>query len=133
MVAIGSVPDGDFTDMQRPLDPQAARLVQLPLASVDARAELTLSDLAEKPVDFSRDEIADGTVKTVESGGLVAGAAKSLAGDLDVQVNILGLGLGLGSGALKSLVGETVGAAAPVLDGLLEGSGKGDVVVKGGY
>ena len=121
MVAIGSVPDGDFTDMQRPLDPQAARLVQLPLASVDARAELTLSDLAEKPVDFSRDEIADGTVKTVESGGLVAGAAKSLAEDLDVQVNILGLGLGLGSGALKSLVGETVGAAAPVLDGILEG------------
>src|SRR3546814_7460675 len=39
MVAIGSVPDGDFTDMQRPLDPQAARLVQLPLASVDARAD----------------------------------------------------------------------------------------------
>jgi len=121
MVAIGSVADGDFTDMQNPLDPQAARLVQLPLASVDAKAELTLSDLAEKPVDFSRAEIADGAVKTVESGGLVAGAAKSLAEDLDVRVNILGLGLGLGSGALKSLVGETVGIAAPVLDDILEG------------
>src|SRR3546814_16827104 len=100
MVAIGSVPDGDFTDMQRPLDPQAARLVQLPLASVDARAELTLSDLAEKPVDFSRDELAAGTVNTVESGGLVAGAAQALAEDLDVHVNIPDPGLALRSVAL---------------------------------
>src|SRR3546814_7674573 len=65
--------------------------------------------------------MAGGTVKTVESSGLVAGAAKSLAEDMDVKVTILGLNLGLGGGALKSLVGETVGAAAPVLDGILEG------------
>src|SRR3546814_5406009 len=52
MVAIESFADSDFQDMQRPLDPQAARIVQLPLARVDAWAELTLSDLAEKGVDF---------------------------------------------------------------------------------
>src|SRR3546814_12678003 len=40
---------------------------------------------------------------------------------MDVKVTILGLNLGLGGGALKSLVGETVGAAAPVLDGILVG------------
>src|SRR3546814_10311527 len=76
MVAIVSFADSDFQDKQRPLDPQAARIVQLPLARVDAWAELTLSDLAEKGVDFSRAEIAGGTVKTVDSSGLVAGAAK---------------------------------------------------------
>lgn len=118
-LAIGAVDAGDFQNMQRALDPKAARVLQLPLASVDARAELTLADLAEKPVDFSRDEIADGTVKTVESDGLVAGAASSLADDLELKVNVLGLGLNLGP--LTSTVGEAVGLAAPVLDGVLEG------------
>src|SRR3546814_16602884 len=67
MVAIGSVADSDFQDMQRPLDPQAARIVQLPLARVDAWAELTLSDLAEKRLDFSRSAMAGRPVKTVQS------------------------------------------------------------------
>ena len=37
----------------------------------------------------------------------------------DLRVNLLGLGLN--AGALTSLVGETVGAAAPALDGVIEG------------
>src|SRR3546814_9367365 len=57
MVAIGTVPDSDFQDMQRPLDPQPARVVKLPLVSIDAGAELILSDLNEKPVAFSRGDI----------------------------------------------------------------------------
>ncbi|MGH6632501.1 MAG: TadG family pilus assembly protein, partial [Sphingopyxis sp.] len=40
MVAIGTVPDSDFQDMKRPLDPKPARVVTLPLVSVDAEAEL---------------------------------------------------------------------------------------------
>lgn len=117
MVAIGTVDDEDFQDMQRPLDPQPARLLRLPLASVDGEAELILSDLAEKTVDFSRDDIESGQVKTVESTGLVAGAAASLADRLDLSVNILGLGLNLGG--LTDLVGETAALAAPLLDGVL--------------
>lgn len=117
MVAIGTVPDDDFQDMQRPLDPQPARVVKLPLVSVDARAELTLSDLDEEPVAFSRSEIDDGRVKTVSSTGLVAGAAGSLADEMELDVNVLGLGLNLK--ALTSVVGETVALAAPVLDSVL--------------
>ncbi|BBB11744.1 TadG family pilus assembly protein [Sphingopyxis sp. FD7] len=117
MVAIGTVDDGDFADMRRPLDPAPARLVKLPLVSIDARAEMTLADLNEKPVAFSRGEIDDGTVKTVSSSGLVAGAAESLADDLELDVNVLGLGLNLG--ALTTVVGEAVALAAPVLDGVL--------------
>src|SRR3546814_18681996 len=108
MVAIVSFADSDFQDKQRPLDPKAARIVQRPLARVDAWAELTLSDLAEKGVDFSRAEIAGGTVKTVESSGLVAGAAKSLAADMEVKVTILGLKLGLRSE--ESRVGKECGS-----------------------
>lgn len=118
-LAIGTVDDGDFRNMQRKLDPKPARLLRLPLASVDAEAELTLSDLNEKPAVFSRRDIDDGTVKTVESSGLVAGAAKSLSDRMDLTVNILGIGLS--SKALTTLVGDTVGLAAPVLDGVLEG------------
>ena len=115
--AIGSVSDAEFRDMRRPLDPAKARLVKLPLASVDAKAELVLSDLEEKPVAFSRGDIGGGTVKTVSSGGLVQGAAKSLADRVELTASVVGLGLNLS--ALKGLVAETVGAAAPVLDGLL--------------
>ncbi len=52
MVAIGTVADADFKDMKRPLDPSPARVVKLPLVSVDAGAELILSDLGEKRVAF---------------------------------------------------------------------------------
>ncbi|MBO9695554.1 MAG: hypothetical protein J7499_05100 [Sphingopyxis sp.] len=117
MVAIGTVPDSDFQDMQRPLDPQPARVVKLPLVSVDAEAELVLSDLGEKQVAFSRGEIDEGTVKTVTSTGLVAGAAKSLSDRMELDVNLLGLGLNLK--ALTAVIGDTVALAAPVLDGVL--------------
>ncbi|NYF32347.1 MULTISPECIES: TadG family pilus assembly protein [Sphingopyxis] len=117
MVAIGTVPDGDFQDMQRPLDPQPARVVKLPLVSVNAGAQLTLSDLGEKPVAFSRSEIEEGRVKTVSSTGLVAGAAESLADEMELDVNVLGLVLNLN--ALTTIVGETVALAAPVLDSVL--------------
>ncbi len=118
-LAIGSVADSDFQNMQRPLDPVPVKLVKLPLANVEGKAELVLSDLNEKPARFTRDEIDDGMVKTVESSGLVAGAAKSLADRIDLKVNILGLGLGLN--ALSGVVDDALGLAAPVLDGVLEG------------
>ncbi|ALH80506.1 TadG family pilus assembly protein [Sphingopyxis macrogoltabida] len=116
-LAIGTVASADFQNMQRQLDPQPARLLRLPLASVDGEAELVLSDLAEKPLGFSRAEIDAGKMKTVESSGLVAGAAKSLSNRMDLRVNILGLGLN--AKALTTLVGDTVGLAAPVLDTLI--------------
>ena len=119
MLAIGKVADSDFQNMQQPLDPQPVKLVKLPLANVEGKAELVLSDLNEKPARFTRNEIDEGTTKTVESGGLVAGAAKSLADRIDLKVNILGLGLGLN--ALTGLVGDALGLAAPVLDGVIEG------------
>ncbi len=117
-LALGKVGAGDFQNMQRPIDPAPAKLLKLPLASVEGKAELVLSDLNPKPAGFSRDDIDRGTVKTVESTGLVAGAAKSLADRMDLTVNILGLGLN--SKALAKVVGDAVGLAAPVLDGVLE-------------
>lgn len=117
MVAIGTVADADFKDMKLPLDPSPARVVKLPLVSVDAGAELILSDLGEKRVAFSRSEIDSGKVKTVSSTGLVAGTAKSLSDRMELDVNVLGLVLNLK--ALTAVVGETVALAAPVLDTVL--------------
>ncbi|HEV7313439.1 TadG family pilus assembly protein [Sphingopyxis sp.] len=117
MLAIGTVDDGDFRDMERPLDPKVARVVKLPLVTVDAEAELVLSDLAQKKVAFSRTAIDEGQVKTVSSTGLVAGAAKSLSDRMELHVNVLGLGLNLK--ALTATVGGAVALAAPVLDGVL--------------
>ncbi|KTE22002.1 hypothetical protein ATE67_05055 [Sphingopyxis sp. H050] len=117
-LAIGKVGNGDFQDMQRKVDPGPAKLLKLPLANVEGKAELVLSDLNEKPAPFSRADIDAGRVRTVESTGLVAGAAKSLADRIDLKVNVLGRGINANS--LSSLVGATVSAAAPVLDGLLQ-------------
>ncbi len=116
-LAIGTVDAADFQDIRRPLDPRPARVVKLPLVSVDAAAELTLSDLAEKQVAFSRADIDGGQVKIVSSTGLVAGAAKSLADRVELKVNVLGLGVNLN--ALRTVVGDTVALAAPVLDTVL--------------
>ncbi|MDO9369131.1 MAG: TadG family pilus assembly protein [Sphingopyxis sp.] len=117
MVAIGSVNDADFQDMRRPLDPKPARVVKLPLVNVDAGAELVLSDLNEKQIGFSRREIDEGQVKTVSSTGLIAGAARSLADRMELEVHVLGLGLNLK--ALTTVIGDTVGLAAPTLDTVL--------------
>ena len=117
-LAIGTVTDSEFRDMSRPLAPTRARVLKLPLASVDAEAELVLSDLAEKPAAFSRAEISNGTVRTVSSTGLVTGAAKSLADRMELTGNVAGIGLNLGS--LKALVATTVGATAPLIDGILQ-------------
>lgn len=119
MLAIASVDDDDFQNMQRPLNLQTARLLHLPLASVEGKAQMILSDLAEQPVGFSRDDIREGEVKTVSSKGLVAGAAKSLADRMELRVNIIGIGLS--SKVLTSLVGDTVALAAPALDKVIEG------------
>ncbi len=113
MVAIGTVADTDFQDMKRPLDPMPAQVVKLPLVSVDAKAELTLSDLNEKQVAFSRSEIDSGQVKTVSSTGLAAGAAKSLSDEMELSVN------GVSLGPLTSLIANAVALAAPVLDTVL--------------
>lgn len=119
MFAIGSVDDDLFHDMQRPLDPAAAHLLKLPLASVDGKAQMILSDLAERPLGFTRDDIAEGRIETVSSKGLVAGAAKSLADRMEFRVTVAGFGIS--SKALTSLVGDTVATAAPALDGVIEG------------
>lgn len=118
-LAIGTVDEGDFQNMQRPLDVRTAKLLRLPLAYVEGEAELVMSDLAEKPAGFSRADIDAGTVKRVESTGLVAGAAKSLADRMELKAHILGIGVN--AKALTSLVGETVGIAAPAIDGVIEG------------
>lgn len=117
MVAIGTVPDADFKDMKRPLDPAPARVVKLPLVSIDADAELTLSDLNEKQVVFSRADIDGGEVKTVSSTGLVAGAAKSLSDRMHLEADVMGLVLNLN--ALTTMVGQAVALAAPALDTVL--------------
>lgn len=116
---IGDVPAADFQNMQRSLAPKSVKLLRLPLASVEGKSELVLSDLADKPARFSRRDIDDGRIKTVESKGLTAGAAKSLSDRTDLSVNILGLGLN--AKALTTLVGDTLALAAPVLDDVLEG------------
>src|SRR3546814_12183232 len=117
MVAIGTVSDGDFQDMQRPLDPQPARVVKLPPVSIDAGAELILSDLNDKPVAFSRADIDDGQVQPVSSSRLPAGAAESLAAEMGLDDN--GLGLSLKREALTSIVGEWVALGAQVLATIL--------------
>jgi uncharacterized membrane protein len=117
MVAIGTVPDSDFQDMKRRLDPKPARVLKLPLVGIDAQAELVLSDLNERQVAFSRGDIDAGKVKTVSSTGLVAGAAKSLSDRMELDAHVLGLVLNLK--ALTTVVGDTVALAAPVLDTVL--------------
>lgn len=116
-LAIGTVSNSDFQDMTRTLDPALAAIVRLPLVSIDADAELVLSDLAEKPAAFSRADIDEGRVRTVSSSGWVAGAAESLSDRMDLRVRVLGLGLNLN--ALRAATGEAVTLAAPVLDTVL--------------
>lgn len=117
---IGQVSMAEFNNFSTAPNPPAATLVNVVgLAKVNARAHVTMTNLAETPVIFSYAEIQRGDKKTTSTQNFVATLLGRLVGDLELRVEALGLGLGVPG--LDGLVGGIVGNAVTPLDQLING------------
>ncbi|MDF1601268.1 TadG family pilus assembly protein [Mesorhizobium sp. YIM 152430] len=104
-----------------------ARLLHVPiLLTVNGRAHAAATNMAADTLQFSASDVSAGTVKTVRTRNTLQTLSGSLLSNLRLEVKPLGLGLGIPpglTGTLGGLVGDTLGAVDPVLDGLLAALG----------
>ncbi|PZO81707.1 MAG: hypothetical protein DI629_04005 [Mesorhizobium amorphae] len=135
---IASIPAGSLADWRKMPSFGPAKLVSLPLVSVDARARFAAEGKTQKLV-FDAAAIDRRAIKTVNTTALVGPLLGSLMGDLTLDVNVIGLGLGLPRDVTKSIGKVLEDAAAPVdtlvfslLDTLGISLGEADIQALGG-
>jgi len=122
-----------------PLTRSPARLVQMPLVGVTGQAHAEISNTTYKSLTFNWNDIQSGKIRQVSTNQIAQSLVQSLFSGLKLDINVAGLGLGL-PGNLTGLLGQTIGAAAPAIDGLLNSLlstlgialGQADVRVHGG-
>lgn len=107
-----------------------ARLVGLPLVSIEGAAHVEVAQLGWRNLTFSAADIRGGVVKSVSTHTLTQSLTESLLRNLTLDVKVIGLGLGVPRG-LTGTLATTLAAATPSVDALL-GSVLGALGVKVG-
>ena len=115
---LAEVDPSKIADFANPAPRSPARLVQMPLITVTGQAHAEVSNMEPRPLTFRAADIEAGTLKQVSTQDFVGSLAQSLFSNLTLDVNVIGLGLGLPSN-VTALLGNTIGAVAPAIDGLL--------------
>jgi len=117
--AIADLYPADIGNHRIPLIERPAQIVAIPLVTVTGQARVDLTASNWTSVSFDANDIARRQVKTVSSNSLVQGIVLSLLTKLNLTPTIIGISLPGISGLVSSLVGNTLSAAAPALDGVL--------------
>lgn len=115
---LAEVDRSKLAGFDNPLARAPAKLVQMPLVSVTGQAHAEVANMNYKTLTFSWNDIRSGRIRQVSTNQIVGSLARSLFSSLSLDVNVIGLGIGL-PGNLTGLLGQTIGAAAPAVDGLL--------------
>lgn len=115
---IGQVSDTALRNLNSPLQPQAANLLSVLVTQVTGLADVQVGGSDWQRATFTPTEIADHTVKTINTTGAFGGLIASLLQRLDIRISVLGLTVGT-SPVTGPLLGALSGAA-PALDGVLE-------------
>lgn len=106
-----------------PAPRSAARLVQLPPVGVTGQAQAAIAAVASRDLTFTADDIAGDKVRQVSTDtvltSLTASLFSSLSLDVKVELGVLGIPLVALPPDATGLLGQTVGAAAPALDAVL--------------
>lgn len=120
-LAIADVDQDAMEDLTVPMELNQALLANTPLAQVKGDAVIALSGVTPQSVHFTKDDIANRRVQTVDTNDLVGGIATSLLQDLDIEVDALNGLLSLNLGSLIAPVTSKLTAVAPAIDTLLNG------------
>lgn len=117
-VALGEVDTRRLDDFSHAMTIQHTKLVDTLLVDVEARGVLALGSAEPwQRMSFSSAQIGSSEPQTVSSGAAVQGLSASLIRSTTLTPRVLGLPIP--TGPLISGVGQTLTAAAPALDGLV--------------
>ena len=89
-----------------------------PLLQITGKAQATIANPSETPVNFAPADIQAATRKLSSTTNLLSGLTGSLIGNLDIKLVPLGLPIGLPSG-LTQAVGQTISGATGGIDQVL--------------
>lgn len=119
MAAIADLDTSRLEDFTTSLALRRARLVNTFLLDVDAYAKVDMgADEPWKLLSFDASDIERGTVRTISSSHPVQSIATSLVQHVSIEPRVAGL-LTVPTGPITRTVGQTLGAVAPAIDGLL--------------
>lgn len=120
-VAIGNLSGSSFTDFSAfPVVDQATILTVPLLLKIKARSAVVLGQTSPIVLNFSANDVTQGTLKTATNHVLVGSLSKSLIDGLDIDVDILGLVLSTDA-IIEAAVRTLVAPLAPVLDSTIFG------------
>ncbi|MDX2234736.1 MAG: TadG family pilus assembly protein [Hyphomonadaceae bacterium] len=123
-LATVQVADIDLSHLKvftRELPVEPAQVLRLPAVRLTAEAKVRLGSKDWRAVTFSGREIEEHAIKTVASRGFAKGLASSVMEDLELDAQALGLSLSPVTKTLTVTAGAALTAAAPALDGVIEG------------
>ncbi|MDJ0278509.1 pilus assembly protein TadG-related protein [Sphingomonas sp. 2R-10] len=112
--AIADLDPAMLGNFQQAMPLRPAKMVTLPLVSLTGYANVLLGGTSAQRVSFSAADINANVVKSVVTNDIAAALASSVLRNIDIRANVLGLGLS--AGLLTSTLGNTLSAAAPALD-----------------
>lgn len=115
---LAEVDRSKLAGFDNPMARAPAKLVQMPLVSVTGQAHAEIANMNDRTLTFSWTDIRTGRIRQVSTNQIAGSLVQSLFSGLSLDVNVVGLGIGL-PGNLTGLLGQTIGAAAPAVDGLL--------------
>jgi tight adherence protein G len=117
---IGELSDAALTDFSTSPAISQAKIVDTLLIKVKGSAAVTVANTSPTSLDFTLQDVANKTIKRVETTNLTNSLVTSLLQNLSLSVDILGLGLGTPS-AIQSLVASILGTVATPLDQVVSG------------
>lgn len=121
---IGNVNNAQFNDLTMPIVPVPAEVVSAPLVSATTDSQSTIAQSGIETVHFSRADIEQGTVKTVDGSKSLATALTDLNNSLAVTVSTTLPGVGpLLSDLLTTQVAAILTALEPELQTILASLG----------
>ncbi|MGQ0673302.1 MAG: TadG family pilus assembly protein [Hyphomicrobium sp.] len=108
-------PTQDWSDTPKKPAVNSARIVTLPLLTINGRAHVRLGNQSETMLDFTQSDIDAGVIRQTDTHAFTASLASTLLGDLELEVNAVGLRLS-SPAAVQAALAATLSTAAPPLD-----------------
>ena len=85
-----------------------------------AYSHVAITNMSPKVVTFEASQIGSGKPKSVATEDMTQSLTRTLLGDVELKVNILGSGVGLGSAsAVRAALIAALGQASPAIDGVV--------------
>ena len=109
---------GSLADFSQATPFGPARLIKLPLLSVEGQSLVEISNMTPTSLVFDSRDISGKAIKTVSTRNLTQSLTASLVGNLDLDIKVLSLGIGLPA-LVKSSLTTTLTAVTPAIDTLL--------------